>query len=524
MKTQITVVAGFLEAGKTTFISRLLSDKDYSDGRSTVLVLCEQGMEEYDAALLKRLHITVMEVETQEGLNERFFEEIDEKYYPDRILIEYNGTWKLGDLLKLRLPRGVSISSILCIADASTFAMYMGNMSGLLSEQLANCDAVLLNRYGDLDKEYLHAVRYSLKNLNRSARIVFYKRFPPAKTLRAVLEEQTPLHRVARAASLIMPLVLLYLVLRLMQNPDLGPQFAVVQTFMTVFLSILIQAVPFLLIGVFVSSILQVFIPDAYLADLFSRCTWLGFPVAIGLGICFPVCDCAMAPIAARLIRKGAPLQYVVTFLLAAPAVNPIVIASTYYAFPNQPRILLLRILFGVAIAVVAGLALGYMFKGVVPVQKTFLETACASGYIGDLSNAGTRGKLEAVLRHAGMEFFNIGRFVVAGAFISSVFQMAIPKSALDSMARNPLLPLLAMLAAAFLMSVCSTSNAFIGRSFSYSFPMNTVLAFMVMGPMLDIKNLLMLSGGFRRKFVGVMVVLLVTIGLFVFSLASIWI
>lgn len=524
MNTQITVVAGFLESGKTSFINRLLADEQYSDGRSTVLICCEEGLEEYDAKLLRNKHITVVTVEDEHALDEALFARIDEEYYPDRILIEYNGTWKLGTLLGLRLPRGVGIVHVLGLADASTFAVYMSNMSRLMAEQFANCDAVLINRYEELDQEHTGAIRRSLKNLNKGVRVAFYDGLPPENILRNVLREQTPARRAAKVAGVFVPLCVLYMLILFLRGSQMQAQFAQLHTFITVFLSILIQAIPFLLIGVLVSSMLQVFVPDAYLAGLFSRARWLGYPVAVLIGMCFPVCDCAMAPVAARLIRKGAPLSCAVTFLLAAPAVNPVVILSTYYAFPDRPQVIVLRVLFGIFVAVVSGFAMGRLFQGTSPMQKTFLESSCASGYIGDLSDEGVRGKLGAVFRHAGMEFFNIGRFVVAGAFISSLLQMAIPKSALAALAQNLFVSLVVMLAASFLMSICASSNAFIARSFSYSFPMHAVLAFMVMGPLLDIKNLLMLAGGFRHKFVGVLVVFLLSMALFTFSLASMWI
>jgi uncharacterized membrane protein YraQ (UPF0718 family) len=295
-----------------------------------------------------------------------------------------------------------------------------------------------------------------------------------------------------------------------------------VQALNTVFISILIQALPFILIGVLISSLLQFFISDEKLVTMFTKLKWIGFPLAIILGVFFPVCDCAMAPITARLVRKGVPLHYVITFMLAAPVVNPIVITSTAYAFPNNYKIVLLRVFIGITIAVIAGVLIkfGETTKDYA-INQTNVDTACASGYLGDISNEGTLGKIETLFKHASLEFFNVSKYVVIGALITSVIQTFISKDALNIIGSNPILALLVMLLAASLMSVCSTSNAFIARSFSYSFPLYSVLCFVVMGPMLDLKNILMLSSGFKKKFLAELVFMLLAIAVFVFSVCA---
>ena len=111
-------------------------------------------------------------------------------------------------------------------------------------------------------------------------------------------------------------------------------------------------------------------------------------------------------------------------------------------------------------------------------------------------------GKIDAVLRHAGNEFFEVGRYLIVGAFLSAIVQTFVPKEALAGLGGGYVVSLLVMMLSAFIMSVCSTSDAFIARSFSNQFPIGSVMGFMVLGPMLDIKNLLMLMGSFNKKFV----------------------
>ena len=520
--TLINVVTGFLESGKTMFIQNLLSSSVFDDWQKTVLLLCEQGMEEYDEELLCKKNVVLIPIHTLSQLKRRFFEQIIEQHAPTRILIEYNGTWKIGDLLKIPLPRRCRFHQIIGLVDASTFEVYMANMAPLMAEQLSNCNTILINRYSEISPQQERTLARSLKNLNRRAQQQYYRQLIHKPLVRRLFDdaETGRLGSIMKAMLVLMPLWFFVLLLKLIARTAPTDTVVFFQSVNTIFISILLQALPFILLGIFISSVLQVFVPDDVLIRLFRRRPALCYPLAIALGICFPVCDCAMVPVASRLVRKGVPLSCAVTFLLAAPAVNPVVIFSTIYAFPGRADIVLLRIGTGVLVALAAGLLISRTsLQKSPPVNKTLIDSACASGYIGDISSTGFAGKIQALLRHTGQEFFNMTRYVVAGALISSILQVAIPKTALASFAGNPFLAVLAMLAAAFLMSVCATSNAFIGRSFSFVFPMGAALAFMVMGPMLDLKNLLMLSAGFQKRFILLLVGILLAVACTVFPL-----
>ncbi|WP_101910665.1 permease [Marasmitruncus massiliensis] len=523
MEVQIDVVTGFLESGKTSFIQSLLERDVIAAGRPTVLLVCEEGLEEYDPEQLKAKNITLVTADDPNTLNQTFFQNLIGTHKPHRILVEYNGTWKIGSLLKIKLPDGCRINSIVGLVDASTFETYMSNMSRMMAEQLANCDVIFVNRFEELEPEQADIIRRSLKNINRKAEKAFFKNRIPKNILKRYFMIAGPsLWKVAKGFLVVFLFWAVVMYFQAVQALALENQYTFLQSVNTIFISILLQAIPFVLIGVFTSSILQVFVSDTLLVRLFTKHRLLGAPLAVVLGVFFPVCDCAMAPVVARMVRKGVPLSYAVTFLLAAPVVNPVVIWSTLYAFPGQPRIVLLRVVWGILVALIAGLLIPLLWKKGLPVQRTIIDSTCASGYIGDSSSEGFRGKLEILFRHAGMEFFNVGRYVVAGALISSVLQVLVPKTALLGTAQNVVLAPLAMLVAAFLMSVCSTSNAFIARSFSYTFPIGSVLGFMVMGPMLDLKNLLMLMSGFRRGFVLRLAGLLAVIGWIGFVTATI--
>jgi hypothetical protein len=118
------------------------------------------------------------------------------------------------------------------------------------------------------------------------------------------------------------------------------------QTFSTIFISILMQAIPFMMIGVLVSSAMHVFVPDEWVVRIFPTRHGLGFLTAMFAGLFFPVCECAIVPVVIGLVRKGVALPIAVTFMLSAPIINPIVIVSTLYAFPGNPEITLMRVCF----------------------------------------------------------------------------------------------------------------------------------------------------------------------------------
>lgn len=307
-----------------------------------------------------------------------------------------------------------------------------------------------------------------------------------------------------------------------------------VKAFNTVFQSILMEAFPFIFIGVLVSGLLHVFVSEELLLRYYPKNRYLGILTAAMAGLVLPVCDCAVVPIAVGLHRKGLPLHAAITFMLAAPVMDPVVIASTYYAFPGEPRIALARIGVGLAGAMGTGLLLMLL-----PDRETPLLTvsgpvppACGCGHDHGADPCGSHGpaaietrpsgilmtlppavsvpgpwarglaNLRAVFTHAAEEFFSVGQYLVLGAFISVAAQSLLPYGWLKLMAGSPLVSLVLMMATAFLLSICSTADAFIARSFSGTFGTLPVTGFMAAGALMDIKNLLMLSSFFNKRFI----------------------
>ncbi len=522
MDLKIYLIGGFFESGKTTFINRVLQTEEFKDGKKTVLICCEQGSVQYDRRILKGSNTTLFSVRDEEELNTTFFRNILQQYSPDRIIIEYNGTWEIGGLLRLRLPEHLRVERIITLADMDTFQLYMSNMGNIMTEQFSNSDMIMLINGNNLDKTHMKSIKKTLKSINSHADIRKLNNNGKEEEILEILEiSPAGIGNITKKLLwLIIALIAFFLIYISSQSKVNEELLTKIQSLNTIFISILLQALPFILIGVFVSSFLQVYISDGRIIGLFTRYRGIGFVIAILLGVCFPVCDCAMAPITARMARKGVPVCFVTVFLLAAPVVNPVVILSTFYAFPEDHKIVFFRITFGILIALLTGLFVklaGVTAQSAIR-EKIYNNSICSVDYGGRMLDNSFKSKLRTLVLHSGIEFFKLSKYVIIGAFITSLFQILSEMNSLSAVIVKPMLILLVMTLASMLMSVCSTSNAFMAKSFSYSFPLYSVIYYMVMGPMLDMKNILMLSGSYKVKFLAELVFVILTVGIFVFS------
>lgn len=286
------------------------------------------------------------------------------------------------------------------------------------------------------------------------------------------------------------------------------------QSFKILFISIILEAFPFILLGVLFSALLQVFVTDELIRKYTPRNPIAGVLFGGLLGILFPLCECGMIPVIRRLIRKGMPAYIGIVYLLAGPVVNPIVYTSTYTAFRTEPSMVYWRMGLAFAVAVIIGLLL-YAFMKRSPLREpsAALHGSASSLAAGQAFRAsegggrpvkaqGIRSRMASTLSHASDEFFEMGKYLIFGALLTALIQTAIDRSTLASFAEQPMLAYPFMMIFAYLLSICSTSDAFIASSFSGIFQQGPLLAFLVFGPMVDFKNTLMMLSTFRVKFV----------------------
>ncbi|MEW6241979.1 MAG: permease, partial [Chloroflexota bacterium] len=240
-----------------------------------------------------------------------------------------------------------------------------------------------------------------------------------------------------------------------------------------------------------------VFLPPNAIARFIPRRGGLAALTGGLLGLFFPVCECGVIPLTRRLIRKGLPLSAGVAFLLAAPVLNPIVILSTAAAF-GVGKVLWLRLGLSLLIAVVTGL----VFSVEADPQSVLRETHETHTHERDHAHtpASRAEKWRAALLIAIDEFFEMGRYLVVGAMLAALMQTFVPQAALLSVGQGALLSVVVMAALAILLSICSTVDAFVALGFVNTFSAGSILTFLVFGPMVDIKSMLMYSRAFRAR------------------------
>lgn len=169
----IYFVAGFLEAGKTKFINEMLADENFSQGEKTVIICCEEGFEEYDEKLLHSTATCVEMCSKKEEFTSAFLKSIDARYKPERIFIEYNGTWLLSDLGGLKMPRGWGMGEVVTIVNFETFKNYLANMRSIISDSVIKSSMVVFNRCDKQMIEEKRAYRKAIRALNPNTDIIF---------------------------------------------------------------------------------------------------------------------------------------------------------------------------------------------------------------------------------------------------------------------------------------------------------------------------------------------------------------
>ena len=171
MDIPVYLVNGFLESGKTTFIRTTLEDPEFVGKNHLLLIICEEGIEEYDVDSLAKKNIDVVFVEEQEQLNKAYLEELQSKYRPDQIIFELNGVWKMEDFLELDTPKNWVTVQIITMVNAETYQNYLNNMRSMIMEHIKYSDTIIFNRC-TTETDRL-AIRRSIKPLNRKAQIIY---------------------------------------------------------------------------------------------------------------------------------------------------------------------------------------------------------------------------------------------------------------------------------------------------------------------------------------------------------------
>ncbi|MCB1006088.1 MAG: permease [Acidimicrobiales bacterium] len=275
----------------------------------------------------------------------------------------------------------------------------------------------------------------------------------------------------------------------LLARPSLGYVFAepFVQNWSTIFLSLTLQALPFLVLGVMISAGLAAFVPASWFAKMLPSNAALAVPAAGAAGMLLPGCECSSVPVAGRLVSRGVAPAAGLTFLLAAPAINPIVLVETYVAFPGAPQMMVARLVASFAVAVVVGW-LWARFASPDLIEQRLRQA------VEDHSHSHT-------FRETAMsDFLQAGGFLVLGAALVATMQTAVPSSVLDTLGGDGVVAILSMAVLAVVLSICSEADAFVAAGLT-QFSMTSRLVFLVVGPMVDLKLVALQVAAFGPRF-----------------------
>ncbi|NJL88675.1 MAG: permease [Coleofasciculaceae cyanobacterium SM2_1_6] len=318
----------------------------------------------------------------------------------------------------------------------------------------------------------------------------------------------------------------------------------------TLFLSLLVEAIPFLILGVLLSSLLLLFVDEKKLISALPKNPLLGALAGSCAGFLFPVCECGNVPVARRLLVQGAPAPVAIGFLLAAPTINPIVIWSTWVAFREQPEVVVLRVVFSLTIATV----IGFIFSSQADMQP-LLQPSVTRFMSRPSTNSGSRSdqpesqpqtipsqtptllqsgsyilgggvmqrldlgllssspviaatspesalaqKLRLFMENSIQELRELGGVLVLGSAIAAFLQVAVPREIIIGLGQGPVLSIIAMMVLAAVVSICSTVDSFFALAFASTFTSGSLLAFLVFGPMVDLKSLGLMLSVFKTR------------------------
>lgn len=285
---------------------------------------------------------------------------------------------------------------------------------------------------------------------------------------------------------------------------------------LTLSISVLIESMPFVILGVLLSIVVQVWVPPVMIERWMPRHAWARRMALSLLGMFVPVCECGNVPFARGLMMRGFTVPETLTFLIAAPIVNPIVIITTHQAFGFDDGILVVRLLGGFAVANL----IGWLYSRHPDPDGLVTERFAASCELANDPDA-TRGldRGRRSLAQFVVELRAVMPALIIGSALAGAVQVLVPRSALLAIGSNPALSIVAMIALAMIVSICSNVDSFFALSFASTFTPGSIVAFLLVGPLVDVKMLALLRTTFRTK---VLVGLVVIVVLFAVAVGSV--
>lgn len=318
-----------------------------------------------------------------------------------------------------------------------------------------------------------------------------------------------------------------------------------------IFISIFFESLPFLLLGALISSVIETYVSNETIAKVIPKNKILGSVVGVFLGLFLPACDCAVIPVSKRLLKKKVPVNVAISFMLASPIINPVVLLSTYNAFyRTNPEIFWYRLLFGIIIALLIGIIMGIIFGKKEVITNSLNDDECCchcreheekieidddfKELVEEFEEYNCREECHchnekhmrhslkndvlSICRHTAYDLFEVVKYLMLGALIASLIQVLLPRKILMIFNNSQMLSIVVLMLFAYLISLCSTSDSFVGKSLLSTFNESSIIAYLLLGPMIDIKNTIVLFGNYKKSFIFVLISLIFIV-IFLFSL-----
>jgi uncharacterized protein len=286
--------------------------------------------------------------------------------------------------------------------------------------------------------------------------------------------------------------------------------------FLMIFLGLMIEATPFVVLGVLISSLVSRFVKSDKILKYKSKNNIISHIQSMFIGLALPVCECGNIPLAKRLSIVGFKPSEVITFMLAAPILNPLVWFSTVEAFNLDYSVAWIRIIAGACIAIIIGLIFSTHSNQKdlmldIPTQIRNFEGFNKT--INTLNNP-TEAEHESFFVTFKNEFLAVFNMLLIGCFIAAAFQILVPRDIITAFGQDPILSVVALIGLAFVISICSSVDAFFALSLASTFSLGSIIAFLVFGPMIDIKTLSMLKSVYKVKTLVIMTFMVLSLSL----------
>lgn len=479
------IVTGFLSSGKTKFINQILNNFtgktfiiQFESGFSTIIT---------DKQNIEILNINIHEIKDYNALAQEIITTINNNKFK-QIIIEFNGMCNF-DILE-NIIYNTKLVNILKIKDN----IYITNPNFILNQlnllgtsqisQIYNADKVNLITTNSTIKDIKEAKK-RLKAIN--LKIKFYNDYGTINKLSSYLNIST-----------ISVALIIFILLIWVKIIPTSPQFIKGLSIIT---GVCLESFPFLLLGAFFSALLQNFTSIQQIERLLKSNPLKAGLIAIFQGIFIPICDCGIINVFRALVNRKVPLPIAILYLLATPFMNPFVALSTYYAFSGNLAIVITRISLALIIAIIVSLSfIGYKKNPLLKTANINIDLENTTIYS---RNNNKNSKYINIINHTQAEFLNMSKYVILGATISALFQIYCwPYLINFSFTQISLFAIFIAYIFAFLLSLCATADAMVASSLINQLSYKGIFGFMLLGPVFDLKNFLLLKKLFTKNFI----------------------